>query len=53
MLTPELVEALQAPISEASPSGDDLEYDPAFLELDQAARGWYLILQGCVGVFRF
>lgn len=39
MLTPELVEALQAPISEASPSGDDLEYDPAFTALESAAQG--------------
>lgn len=39
MLTPELVEALQAPISEASPSGDDLEYDPAFIALESAAQG--------------
>ena len=39
MLTPELVEALQAPISEASPSGDDLEYDPAFTALETAAQG--------------
>ena len=38
MLTPELVEALQAPISEASPSGDDLEYDPAFTALASAAQ---------------
>lgn len=39
MLTPELVEALQAPISEASPTGDDLEYDPAFTALESAAQG--------------
>ncbi|MEP6721608.1 MAG: type VI secretion system protein TssA [Variovorax sp.] len=39
MLTPELVEALQAPISEASPTGEDLEYDPAFTALDSAAQG--------------
>jgi type VI secretion system protein ImpA len=39
MLTPELVEALQAPISEASPSGDDLEYDPAFIALEAVAQG--------------
>ena len=39
MLTPELVEALQAPISEASPCGDDLEYDPAFTALAAAAPG--------------
>jgi len=39
MLTPELVEALQAPISEASPCGDDLEYDPAFTALEATAQG--------------
>lgn len=39
MLTPELVEALQAPISEASPCGDDLEYDQAFTALASAAQG--------------
>ncbi|MBT2303326.1 type VI secretion system protein TssA [Variovorax paradoxus] len=39
MLTPELVEALQAPVSEASPCGDDLEYDPAFTALASAAQG--------------
>jgi type VI secretion system protein ImpA len=39
MLTPELVEALQAPISDASPCGDDLEYDPAFTALESAAQG--------------
>jgi type VI secretion system protein ImpA len=39
MLTPELVDALQAPISEASPCGDDLEYDPAFTALEAAAQG--------------
>ena len=39
MLTPELVEALQAPISEASPVGDDLEHDPAFTALDTASQG--------------
>ncbi|MET0936831.1 MAG: type VI secretion system protein TssA [Luteibacter sp.] len=39
MLTPELVESLQAPISEASPCGDDLEYDPAFTALESAATG--------------
>ncbi|MBU1361830.1 MAG: type VI secretion system protein TssA [Gammaproteobacteria bacterium] len=39
MLTPELVDALQAPISDASPSGDDLEYDPAFTALETAAQG--------------
>ncbi|OUL99153.1 type VI secretion system protein TssA [Variovorax sp. JS1663] len=39
MLTPELVDALQAPVSEASPCGDDLEYDPAFTALETAAQG--------------
>ncbi|MBS0428109.1 MAG: type VI secretion system protein TssA [Proteobacteria bacterium] len=39
MLTPELVDALQAPISEASPCGDDLEYDPAFTAAETAALG--------------
>lgn len=39
MLTPELVEALQAPVSEASPCGDDLEYDPAFTALESSAQG--------------
>ena len=39
MLTPELVDALQAPIREASPCGDDLEYDPAFTALEAAAQG--------------
>ena len=33
------VEALLAPVSEASPCGEDLEYDAAFLELEEAARG--------------
>ncbi len=39
MLTPELVEALQLPINEASPTGDDLEYDPAFTALASLAQG--------------
>ena len=39
MLTPDLVDALQAPISEASPCGDDLEYDPAFTAAETAALG--------------
>jgi type VI secretion system protein ImpA len=39
MLTPELVDALQAPVSEALPCGDDLEYDPAFIALESAAQG--------------
>ena len=33
------VEALTAPITEAAPCGADLEYDAAFLELEEAARG--------------
>ncbi|HMV54152.1 MAG TPA: type VI secretion system protein TssA [Rhodocyclaceae bacterium] len=33
------IESLLAPVSEESPCGPDLEYDPAFLDLDQAARG--------------
>lgn len=39
MLTPELVDALLAPISEASPCGNDLEYDPAFTALETSAQG--------------
>ncbi|MFH0132446.1 type VI secretion system protein TssA [Variovorax sp. VaC1] len=39
MLTHELVEALLAPIGEASPCGDDLEYDPDFIALVAAAQG--------------
>ncbi|AMM25120.1 type VI secretion system protein TssA [Variovorax sp. PAMC 28711] len=39
MLTPELVQSLQAPISEASPCGDDLAYDPAFTALESASQG--------------
>jgi len=39
MLTPDLVEALQAPISEGSPSGEDLGYDPAFQALETASQG--------------
>ncbi|HSV58235.1 MAG TPA: type VI secretion system protein TssA [Variovorax sp.] len=39
MLTPELVDALQAPVSEASPTGDNLEYDPAFQALESASQG--------------
>lgn len=39
MLTSEVVDVLQAPISEASPCGDDLEYDPAFTALEAAAQG--------------
>ncbi len=33
------LEALLAPISEESPSGADLEYDPAFGELERTAQG--------------
>ncbi len=33
------VEALLAPVTEASPCGDDLEYDAAFQALEVAARG--------------
>lgn len=39
MLTTELVEALLTPIGEASPCGDDLEYDAAFTALTTAAQG--------------
>ncbi|MBT2333144.1 type VI secretion system protein TssA [Variovorax paradoxus] len=39
MLTTELVEALLTPIGEASPCGDDLEYDAAFTALVTAAEG--------------
>lgn len=33
------VEDLLAPLGETKPCGDDLEYDPAFLALEEAARG--------------
>lgn len=33
------VDALLAPVSDAAPSGADLEYDAAFLALDEASRG--------------
>ena len=33
------VDALLAPLADAAPCGDDLEYDPAFLALEEAARG--------------
>ena len=33
------LESLLAPLGEASPCGDNLEYDAAFLALDEAARG--------------
>jgi type VI secretion system protein ImpA len=39
MLTHELVEALLTPIGEASPCGDDLEYDADFTALVAAAQG--------------
>ncbi|MET3914256.1 type VI secretion system protein ImpA [Variovorax sp. OAS795] len=39
MLTNELVEALLTPIGEASPCGDDLEYDAAFTALAASAQG--------------
>ncbi|MDQ0588999.1 type VI secretion system protein TssA [Variovorax paradoxus] len=39
MLTNELVEALLTPIGEASPCGDDLEYDAAFTALTTSAQG--------------
>jgi type VI secretion system protein ImpA len=39
MLTPELVDALQAPVSDASPAGDNLEYDPAFTALESVSQG--------------
>lgn len=39
MLTPELVDALQAPISDESPAGDNLEYDAAFTALESASQG--------------
>jgi type VI secretion system protein ImpA len=38
MLSTESVEALLNPISEELPSGSDLEYDPAYMALDAAAR---------------
>jgi type VI secretion system protein ImpA len=38
MLTSASVEALLSPVSEALPSGDDLEYDPAFMALEADAR---------------
>lgn len=33
------VDALLAPVSEAAPCGEDLEYDAQFMALEQAARG--------------
>jgi type VI secretion system protein ImpA len=38
MLSTASVESLLSPISEAQPSGDDLEYDPAFTALEAEAR---------------
>jgi type VI secretion system protein ImpA len=38
MLSTASVETLLSPISETLPSGDDLEYDPAFMALDADAR---------------
>lgn len=39
MLTPDIVDALLEPIGEASPCGDDLEYDPDFIALETSAQG--------------
>jgi len=33
------VDALLAPVTDTAPCGDDLEYDPAFLALEEASRG--------------
>lgn len=33
------LEALLTPVSEESPAGEDLEYDPLFLELERTAQG--------------
>lgn len=33
------VDALLAPVNDTAPCGDDLEYDPAFLALENASRG--------------
>jgi type VI secretion system protein ImpA len=38
MLSTSSVESLLSPVSEAQPSGDDLEYDPAFTALEADAR---------------
>ncbi|MDP2370836.1 type VI secretion system protein TssA [Rhodoferax sp.] len=38
MLSPELMAALLAPVSDALPCGEDLEYDAAFSALEVAAR---------------
>ena len=39
MLTPNLIDALLAPIREDAPCGDNLEYDPAFTALETASQG--------------
>lgn len=39
MLTSDIVDALLEPIGEASPCGDDLEYDPDFIALETSAQG--------------
>lgn len=39
MLTPQLIDALLAPVGEDAPCGSDLEYDPAFTALQTAAQG--------------
>ncbi|VWX55944.1 Type VI secretion system protein ImpA [Burkholderiales bacterium 8X] len=39
MLTPEAVDSLLSPVSEASPCGEDLEYDAAFMAVMAAAEG--------------
>lgn len=39
MLTTDIVDALLEPIGEASPCGDDLEYDPDFIALEASAQG--------------
>ena len=38
MLSTESIESLLSPISEALPSGDDLEYDAAFTALEADAQ---------------
>ena len=38
MLTQDVIDALLTPVSEGSPCGDDLEYDPAFINLESAAQ---------------
>lgn len=39
MLTPDLIATLLEPLSADEPSGPDLEYDPAFMQLAVAAEG--------------